>query len=122
MKICIKDKAAIEKIKEFDKSRAELVDKVLSAHRQNKLEEVQYEMYDFNLFLNICRKTNTKYSLLRFEDNSVILATMGEVNICVNIKECLMSSVVDEFTGEYTAFRNMYHKLKEDCGSFILLN
>ena len=106
MKIYIKDKAAIEKIKEFDKSCTELVDKVLSAHRQNKLEEVQYE----------------KYSLLRFEDNSVILATMGEANTSVNFRECLMSSVVDEFTGEYTAFRNMYHKLEEDCGSFILLN
>lgn len=43
MKIYIKDKAAIEKIKEFDKSCTELVDKVLSAYRQNKLEEVQYE-------------------------------------------------------------------------------
>lgn len=79
-------------------------------------------MYDFNLFLNVCRKTNTKYSLLRFENGFVTLATMGEANTSVNFRECLMSSVVDEFKGEYTTFRSMYHQLEEDCGSFILIN
>jgi hypothetical protein len=122
MKILIKDITAIEKLKEIDESVSELVDKILSTHSENKIEEVQYEMYDFDLFLNICRKTNTKYSLLRFENGFVTLATMGEANTSVNFRECLMSCVVDEFKEEYTAFKNIYHRLEEDCGCFILLN
>ena len=122
MKILIKDITAIEKLKEIDESISELVDKILSTHSENKIEEVQYEMYDFDLFLNICRKTNTKYSLLRFENGYVMLSTMGEANIYVNMRDCLMSSVVDELKGDYTAFKNIYKRLKDDCGSFILFN
>lgn len=122
MKILIKDITAIEKLKEIDESVSELVDKILSIHSENKIEEVQYEMYDFDLFLNICRKTNTRYSLLRFENGYVMLSTMGEANIYVNMRDCLMSSVVDELKGDYTAFKNIYKRLENDCGCFILLN
>ena len=57
MKIQLKDTTVIEKLKELDESISELVDKILSTHSVNKIEEVQYEMYDFNMFLNIHRKT-----------------------------------------------------------------
>lgn len=119
MKILIKDITAIEKLKEVDES---LVDKIMSVHHQDKIEEVQHELYDFDLFLNICRKTNTKYSLLRFENGYVMLSTMSEANIYVNMRDCLMSSVVDELKGDYTAFKNIYKRLKDDCGSFIIFN
>lgn len=33
-----------------------------------------------------------------------------------------MSSVVDELKGDYTAFKNVYQRLENDCGSFILFN
>lgn len=79
-------------------------------------------MYDFDLFLNICRKTNTKYSLLRLNNGYVLLSTMGEANICVNMRDCLMSSIVDELKEEYTLFKNVYHRLEEGCGCFILID
>ena len=40
MKILIKDITAIEKLKEIDESVSELVDKILSTHSENKIEEV----------------------------------------------------------------------------------